>query len=53
MMIEVVPFFHILVNGIIEVVGEENPESVIATTMVAFAFSSIITGAWLCFLIEA
>ncbi len=44
MMIEVVPFFHILVNSIVDHVGEDNPEAVIATTMVAFALSSIMTG---------
>lgn len=51
MMIEVVPFFHILVNGISDVVaGEgldlegEGKEVVIATTMVAFALSSVMTG---------
>ncbi|KAI0077979.1 hypothetical protein K474DRAFT_1594928 [Panus rudis PR-1116 ss-1] len=44
MMIEVVPFFHILANSIAAQVGEDNPHAVIATTMVAFAFSSILTG---------
>ncbi|KAF6756738.1 vacuole protein [Ephemerocybe angulata] len=44
MMIEVVPFFHILANDIADVVGNENPEAVIATTLVAFAFSSLLTG---------
>ena len=44
MMIEVVPFFHILVRIIIEELGDENPKAVIATTMVAFALSSILTG---------
>ncbi|KAI9058951.1 hypothetical protein FKP32DRAFT_1596829 [Trametes sanguinea] len=44
MMIEVVPFFHLIANQIAENVGEENPHAVIATTMVAFAFSSILTG---------
>lgn len=44
MMIEVVPFFHMIANGIVEVVGEDDVETVVATTMVAFAFSSIITG---------
>ena len=56
MMIEAVPFFHILIN-IIE--GElpndvsrhqnrescsQQPQAIIATTMAAFAFSSILTG---------
>ncbi|CDU25315.1 uncharacterized protein (N-terminal fragment) [Sporisorium scitamineum] len=44
MMIEVVPFFHILVRIIIEELGDDNPKAVIATTMVAFALSSILTG---------
>ena len=44
MMIETVPFFHILVKIIIDVVGEENRASIIATTMVAFAISSVLTG---------
>ncbi|KAF8597296.1 hypothetical protein BDV93DRAFT_596956 [Ceratobasidium sp. AG-I] len=44
MMIEVVPFFHMLTTGIIAHVGEDNPEVVIATTMVAFCLSSILTG---------
>ncbi|OSC98639.1 hypothetical protein PYCCODRAFT_1374821 [Trametes coccinea BRFM310] len=44
MMIEVVPFFHLIANQIADTVGEENPHAVIATTMVAFAFSSILTG---------
>ncbi|KAG8968392.1 hypothetical protein FRC03_007589 [Tulasnella sp. 419] len=44
MMIEVVPFFHLIVSGIIDVIGEDKPEEIIATTMVAFAFSSILTG---------
>ena len=44
MMIEVVPFFHILVKIIINELGDENPKAVIATTMVAFALSSILTG---------
>ncbi|TBU22279.1 sulfate transporter family-domain-containing protein [Dichomitus squalens] len=44
MMIEVVPFFHLIANGIAEEIGEENPRAVMATTMVAFAFSSILTG---------
>ena len=44
MMIEVVPFFHMLTTGIIAHVGEDNPKAVIATTMVAFCLSSILTG---------
>lgn len=44
MMIEVVPFYHILVQVIVKVVGEDNPKAIIATTMVAFALSSLLTG---------
>jgi sulfate permease, SulP family len=44
MMIEVVPFFHMIVNGIIAELGEDDPQAVIATTMVAFALSSVLTG---------
>ncbi|WWD17472.1 hypothetical protein CI109_101913 [Kwoniella shandongensis] len=43
MMIEAVPFFHILVNIIENVVGDDD-RAIIATTMVSFAFSSILTG---------
>ena len=44
MMIEVVPFYHLIVKDILRVVGEDNPSSLIATTMVAFALSSVLTG---------
>ncbi|QRW22937.1 sulfate anion transporter [Rhizoctonia solani] len=44
MMIEVVPFFHMLTTGIVAHVGEENPKVIIATTMVAFCLSSVLTG---------
>ncbi|KAF8756645.1 Sulfate anion transporter [Rhizoctonia solani] len=44
MMIEVVPFFHMLTTGIVAHVGEENPKIIIATTMVAFCLSSVLTG---------
>ncbi|CZT01608.1 related to sulfate transporter [Rhynchosporium agropyri] len=43
-MIEVVPFFHKMAFTILHVVGEENPDSVIATTIVSYAISSILTG---------
>ncbi|KAI0739439.1 sulfate transporter family-domain-containing protein [Daedaleopsis nitida] len=48
MMIEVVPFFHLIANGIAEEIGEDDPHAIIATTMVAFAFSSILTGGCTC-----
>lgn len=44
MMIEVVPFYHILVQVIVKEVGDNNVTSVVATTMVAFALSSVLTG---------
>ncbi|KAI0727658.1 sulfate transporter family-domain-containing protein [Fomitopsis betulina] len=44
MMIEVVPFFHILANSIAENIGEGDPRAILATTILAFAFSSILTG---------
>uniref|UniRef100_A0A0W0FIS6 Putative vacuole protein n=1 Tax=Moniliophthora roreri TaxID=221103 RepID=A0A0W0FIS6_MONRR len=44
MMIEVVPFFHILAQSIAKQVGEDRPAEVIATTIVAYAISSILTG---------
>ncbi|KAK0553107.1 hypothetical protein OC845_001387 [Tilletia horrida] len=44
MMIEVVPFYHILVRKIIDEIGEDNPAAVIATTCMAFALSSVLTG---------
>ncbi|KAH9929173.1 sulfate transporter family-domain-containing protein [Fomitopsis serialis] len=44
MMIEVVPFFHILANSIAEDIGEGHPRAILATTILAFAFSSILTG---------
>ncbi|KAI0260384.1 sulfate transporter family-domain-containing protein [Gloeopeniophorella convolvens] len=44
MMIEVVPFFHILATHIAEEIGEDRPQEIVATTLVAFAFSSLLTG---------
>ncbi|WVQ82197.1 hypothetical protein IAT38_004325 [Cryptococcus sp. DSM 104549] len=43
MMIEAVPFFHILVTTFETVIGDDD-KAIIATTMAAFAFSSILTG---------
>ncbi|EDN96234.1 hypothetical protein SS1G_01159 [Sclerotinia sclerotiorum 1980 UF-70] len=43
-MIEVVPFFHKMAFTIMEVVGEDNAEAVIATTITSYAISSILTG---------
>lgn len=43
MMIEVVPFYHILVQVIAKKVGTDS-RALISTTMVAFALSSLLTG---------
>ncbi|KAI8089044.1 sulfate transporter family-domain-containing protein [Halteromyces radiatus] len=44
MMIEVVPFLHIMAESIVQSIGEDQPAKVISSTMVAFALSSIMTG---------
>lgn len=44
MMIEVMPFLHIICEIIIEKVGADRPKEVIATVMVAYALSTILTG---------
>lgn len=44
-LIEVVPFFHNMASTITGIVGKENPDAVIATTIFCFSFSSLITGA--------
>ncbi|KAI7894467.1 sulfate transporter family-domain-containing protein [Mucor mucedo] len=44
MMIEVVPFLHIIAEKIVSVAGQDNPTVVIPSTLVAFALSSIMTG---------
>ncbi|KAF1989403.1 hypothetical protein K402DRAFT_271658 [Aulographum hederae CBS 113979] len=43
-MIEVVPFVHKMTFLIIDQLGRGNPEAVMATTIVAYAISSIVTG---------
>jgi len=43
-MIEVVPFFHKMAFLILTRVGEDDPAAVIATTITAYALSSILTG---------
>lgn len=43
-LIEVVPFFHNMAQRITEIVGEENPDAVIATTIISYSMSSMITG---------
>jgi len=44
-MIEVVPFFHKMAFTIVARVGEDNSKSVLATTILSFALSSVLTGA--------
>lgn len=50
MIIEVIPFFHIMAAEIVARVGdgEGSDKVIIATTMVAFALSSILTGKLTC-----
>ncbi|KAI1419021.1 sulfate transporter family-domain-containing protein [Xylaria sp. FL1777] len=43
-LIEVVPFFHNMAATITAIVGEDNPDAVIATTITSFAISSMLTG---------
>jgi SulP family sulfate permease len=43
-MIEVVPFFHKMAFTILHKVGAENPKSVLATTILSFSLSSVLTG---------
>ncbi|ETS87006.1 hypothetical protein PFICI_00834 [Pestalotiopsis fici W106-1] len=43
-LIEVVPFFHSMAGTITSIVGEENPDAVIATTITSYALSSMLTG---------
>ncbi|KAG9249862.1 sulfate transporter family-domain-containing protein [Emericellopsis atlantica] len=43
-LIEVVPFFHNMAQKITDIVGVENPDAVIATTIVSYSMSSMITG---------
>ena len=44
-MIEVVPFFHKMAFTILHKVGEENKEAVLATTILSFSISALVTGA--------
>lgn len=39
------PFFHILASSIAQQIGEDKPHEIIATTIVAFALSSVLAGA--------
>ena len=38
------PFFHIIATSLANEIGEDRPHEVIATTLAAFAFSSVLTG---------
>ncbi|KAF9930586.1 hypothetical protein BGZ65_005248 [Modicella reniformis] len=44
MMIEVVPFLHIMAETVVNRVGAEKREAVLATTILAYALSTIMTG---------
>lgn len=43
-MIEVVPFFHQMAFTILARVGQDNPKSVLATCILSFSVSSVLTG---------
>jgi sulfate permease, SulP family len=43
-MIEVVPFMHKMAFTILHRVGKDNPKSVLATTILSYALSSVLTG---------
>ena len=43
-MIEVVPFMHKMAFTILQRVGEDDPKSVLATTILSYALSSVLTG---------
>lgn len=43
-MIEVVPFFHKMAFTILQRVGDQNPKAVLATTILSFAVSAVLTG---------
>lgn len=42
--IEVVPFFHNMAEAIVNIVGEDKPDAVIATTIVFYSISVMATG---------
>lgn len=44
-MIEVVPFFHKMAFQILAKVGDDNPRAVLATTILSYSISSVVTGA--------
>ncbi|KAF9217972.1 hypothetical protein BGZ59_005743 [Podila verticillata] len=44
MMIEVVPFLHLMAETVVKRVGAENRDEVLATTILAYALSTLMTG---------
>lgn len=44
MMIESIPFMHVIANKIADKIGDSNPDAILATTLMAFAFSTFLTG---------
>ena len=42
------PFFHIMASNIADRIGSDDPVPVIATTLVAYSFSSLLTGEFFC-----
>ncbi|KAL8730597.1 MAG: hypothetical protein Q9181_004596 [Wetmoreana brouardii] len=44
-MIEVVPFFHKIAFMILAKIGDANPKAVLATTILSYSISSVVTGA--------
>ncbi|KAI8606230.1 sulfate transporter family-domain-containing protein [Dissophora ornata] len=44
MMIEVVPFLHLMAETVVARVGADNRDAVLATTILAYALSTIMTG---------
>ncbi|EGG02270.1 uncharacterized protein MELLADRAFT_117613 [Melampsora larici-populina 98AG31] len=44
MMIESIPFMHVIANKIADQIGDSNPDAILATTLMAFAFSTFLTG---------
>ncbi|KAF9171414.1 hypothetical protein BGX21_007522 [Mortierella sp. AD011] len=44
MMIEVVPFLHLMAETVVARVGAENRDAVLATTILAYAISTLMTG---------
>ncbi|KAJ2747812.1 hypothetical protein GGI20_000107 [Coemansia sp. BCRC 34301] len=45
MLIEAIPFLYVMCETIVQSVGDSQPERIVATTMVAYATSTVITGA--------